>query len=381
MELKNMSVSELEARKAEIATLVDNEDSDLDALTEEVRNINEELEARKNAEAKKEEIRSLVAEGEGETVEEITTIEERKTMDVMEIRNSAEYVNAYAEYIKTGNDKECRALLSENSAGGGSVAVPELVYDIVKNAWEKEGIMRLVKKSYLRGNLKVSFEVSADPAVVHTTEGSAVTEESLVLGTVELLPQSIKKWISVSDEALDLRGAEFLRYIYEELTYRIAKKAADELIAKIEACGTQSTTGGVGVANITADAIQMGTIADAIAHLSDQAANPVIIMNKLSYSAFKAVQYANGYGADPFEGLPVVFNNSIAAFSVATTGVTYAIVGDLGEGALANFPNGQDITIKYDDLSLAEKDLVKIVGRQFVGLGVIAPNAFARIKK
>jgi HK97 family phage major capsid protein len=381
MEFKNMSVSELEARKAEIATLVDNEDSDLDALTEEVRAINEELEARKNAEAKKEEIRSLVADGEGETVEEITTIEERKTMDVMEIRNSAEYINAYAEYIKTGNDKECRALLSENSAAGGSVAVPELVYEIVKNAWEKEGIMRLVKKTYLRGNLKVSFEVSADPAVVHTTEGTLVNEENLVLGTVELTPKSIKKWISVSDEALDLRGREFLQYIYEELTYRIAKKAADELLAKIEACGTQTTTGGVGVANISASSIQMGTVADAIAHLSDQAANPVIIMNKLTYSAFKAVQYANGYGADPFEGLPVLFNNSIAAFSAATTGVTYAIVGDLGEGALANFPNGQDITIKYDDLSLAEKDLVKIVGRQFVGLGVIAPNAFARIKK
>lgn len=381
MELKNMSVSELEARKAEIATLVDNEDSDLDALTEEVRAINEELEARKNAEAKKEEIRSLVADGEGETVEEITTIEERKTMDVMEIRNSAEYIDAYAEYIKTGNDKECRALLSENSAAGGSVAVPELVYEIVKNAWEKEGIMRLVKKTYLRGNLKVSFEVSADPAVVHTTEGTAVNEENLVLGTVELSPKSIKKWISVSDEALDLRGREFLTYLYEELTYRIAKKAADELLAKIEACGTQTTTGGVGVANITAATIQMGTVADAIAHLSDQAANPVIIMNKLTYSAFKAVQYANGYGADPFEGLPVLFNNSIAAFSAATTGITYAIVGDLGEGALANFPNGQDITIKYDDLSLAEKDLVKIVGRQFVGLGVIAPNAFARIKK
>lgn len=380
MELKNMSVSELEARKAEIATLVDNEDSDLDALTEEVRAINEELEARKNAEAKKEEIRSLVADGEGETVEEITTIEERKTMDVMEIRNSAEYINAYAEYIKTGNDKECRALLSENSAGG-TVAVPELVYEIVKNAWEKEGIMRLVKKTYLRGNLKVSFEVSADPAVVHTTEGTAVNEENLVLGTVELSPKSIKKWISISDEALDLRGADLLRFVYEELTYRIAKKAADELLAKIEACGTQTTTGGVGVANISASSIQMGTVADAIAHLSDQAANPVIIMNKLTYSAFKAVQYANGYGADPFEGLPVLFNNSIAAFSAATTGVTYAIVGDLGEGALANFPNGQDITIKYDDLSLAEKDLVKIVGRQFVGLGVIAPNAFARIKK
>lgn len=385
MNLKELEASALEARKAEIASECEKDDANLDALLEEVRAINEELESRAAEEAKKAELRTLVATEEvGEEVATIDFTEERKetpTMEVMEIRNSAEYVNAYAEYIKTGNDKECRALLSENSAAGGSVAVPELVYEIVKNAWEKEGIMRLVKKTYLRGNLKVSFEVSADSAVVHTTEGTAVNEENLVLGTVELASKSIKKWISVSDEALDLRGEEFLRYIYEELTYRIAKKAADELLAKIEACGTQTTTGGVGVANITAATIKMGTVADAIAQLSDQAANPVIIMNKLTYSAFKAVQYANGYGADPFEGLPVLFNNSITAFSAATTGITYAIVGDLGEGALANFPNGDDITIKYDDLSLAEKDLVKIVGRQFVGLGVVSPNAFAKIKK
>ena len=318
MNLKELEASALEARKAEIASECEKDDANLDALLEEVRAINEELESRAAEEAKKAELRTLVATEEvGEEVATIDFTEERKetpTME-MEIRNSAEYVNAFAEYIKTGNDKECRALLSENSAAGGTVAVPELVYDIVKNAWEKEGIMRLVKKTYLRGNLKVSFEVSADPAVVHTTEGSAVTEESLVLGTVSLIPKSIKKWISVSDEALDLRGEEFLRYIYEELTYRIAKKAADELLAKIEACGTQTTTGGVGVANITAATIEMGTVADAIAHLSDQAANPVIIMNKLTYSAFKAVQYANGFGADPFEGLPVLFNNSITAFS------------------------------------------------------------------
>ena len=64
MNLENLTASELEARKAEIATLVDDENADLDALTEEVRAINEELEARKDAEAKKDEIRSLVAEGE-----------------------------------------------------------------------------------------------------------------------------------------------------------------------------------------------------------------------------------------------------------------------------------------------------------------------------
>ena len=125
----------------------------------------------------------------------------------------------------------------------------------------------------------------------------------------------------------------------------------------------------------------MGTVAAALSELSDEAANPVIMMNKKTYAAFKAVQYANGYGADPFEGLTVVFNNTIKAFSAATTDQTYAIVGDLNHGALANFPRGEEISFKFDDKSLAEKDLVKIIGREFVAIGVIAPNAFVKIVK
>ena len=377
MELKDMTIDELEARKVAIVAELDNEGADLDALEAEGRAINAELEDRKAVEAQKAEIREQVAQGDvGEVIESIP--EERKeTMDVNEIRNSAEYINAYAEYIKTGDAKEVRALITEN-ATNGTVAVPELVYEIVKNAWEKEGIMSLVKKSYLRGNLKVGFEISASGATVHN-EAASLDEENLVLGIVELVPKSIKKWISVSDEALDLRGEAFLRYIYDELAYQIAKKAADELIAKINACGTVSTTTCPSVQKITSTTISVGLIAQAMGQLSDQAANPVVIMNKATWAEFKKAQADNNFNYDPFEGLPVVFNNTITSFAAATTGVTYAIVGDLAQGALANFPNGEEITMKYDDLSLAEKDLVKIVGRQFVGLGVIAPDAFVKI--
>jgi len=380
MEIKEMTIEQLEERKTAIAGEIDAPEADLDALEEEARGINAELEARKDAEAKKAEIRTAVASGAGEVTKVIETTEERKKpMDVKEIRNSAEYVNAYANYIKTGSDEECRALLSEN-ATGGTVPVPELVYDIVKTAWDKEGIMSLVKKSYVRGNLKVGFEISASAATVHQ-EGVAVNEETLVLGVVELKPESIKKWISVSDEALDLSGEAFLQYIYDELAYQIAKKAADQLIAKIEACGTVSTTTAPAVPTITATTVAVGTVAKAMAQLADDAANPVVMMNKLTWGAFKEAQYANGYAVDPFEGLPVVFNSTITAFSAATTGVTYAIVGDLGQGALANFPNGEEITFKFDDLSLATSDLVKVIGREFVGLGVVAPKAFCKVKK
>lgn len=375
-DFKEMSVEEIQARKAEIGTLVDTEDADLGALEEEIRAINEELEARKAEEAKKVEIRKAVAEGEGETIEK-APVEERKEMTNEEIRNSKQYIDAYAEYVKNGDDKEVRALLTENVANG-TVPVPEFVYEIVKNAWEKEGIMSRVRKSYLKGNLKVGFEISADGAYVHT-EGTAVTEEALVLGVVELIPATIKKWISVSDEVMDLRGEAFLRYIYDELTYRIAKKAADELVAKIVAAGTASTATAVGLPKITQTSIAVGNIAAALGNLSDQAADPVIIMNKLTWSAFKAAQYAASVPVDPFEGLPVLFNDSLPAFSAATTGVVYAIVGDLGEGALANFPNGEAIQMKYDDMTLATSDLVRVIGRMPVALGVVGPNAFVRI--
>ena len=379
MEIKEMEMEQLEERKAAIVTELDAPEADLDALESEARAIKEEIEARKQAEAQKAEIRAAVAEGSGEVVKEVVEEKREKPMSDIEIRNSKKYINAYAEYIKSGDDTECRALLSEN-ATGGTVAVPELVYDIVKTAWAKEGIMSRVRKSYLKGNLKVGFEISATGAVKHN-EGVAVDEETLVLGIVELVPQSIKKWISISDEAMDLRGEAFLRYIYDEIAYQIAKKAADDLVAAIQACGTVSTTTCPSVQVVAGETLAIGTIAKALGKLSDQAADPVVMMNKATWSAFKAAQYAGSFSVDPFEGLPVVFNNTITAYSAASTGDTYAIVGDLGYGALANFPNGEEITFKYDDMTLATSDLVRIIGREFIAEGVIAPDAFVKINK
>ena len=378
-EIMELDSDSVEARMAEIGSLIEtaDEETDLEALSAELDIIKERKTA--IAEQRKQDVQNIL-NGEGEIETEITVKEERKTMDSKEIRNSVEYIDAFAEYIKNGDDTECRKLLSVNASG--VVAVPTIVDEIVRTAWEKEGIMSRVKKTYLKGNLQVGFEVSATGAAIHTEGADAPSEETLVLGIVTLVPSSIKKWITISDEVMDLRGEAFLSYIYDELTYQIAKKAADTLITKIDACGTQSTTTpttNVAVAAISTNTISLGLVASAIAQLSDEAANPVIIMNKATWASFKAVQYAGSFAVDPFEGLDVVFNNSIKAFSVATTGETFCIVGDLGVGAQANFPNGEDITLKFDDLSLAEADLVKIVGREYVGMGVVAPNAFTKI--
>lgn len=377
MNINEMTVDELIERRSAIALELDNADADLDALEAEVKSINEELESRKAAETKRNEIRNAVASGDGENIKTFEK-EERKEMTVDEIRSSKEYINAFANYIKTGKDDECRALLSTN-ATGGYVPVPTIIEGRIRTAWERTGLMELVRKTYIRGNLKIGFELSADGAVIHTEGSTAPSEEALTFGVVELKPESIKKWIKISDEAMDMGGEEFLYYIYDELTYRIAKKAQEELLAKIVALTASATSTAVGV-GIVAGTPSVGLVATALGKLSDEASDPVIVMNKGSWAQFKAAQYAGQFNVDPFEGLRVFYDSTLPAYtSSGTTGSTWCIVGDFGVGAHANFPNGDEITIKYDDLSLAESDLVKLVGREYIGLGIVADHAFCKV--
>ena len=370
-------LEEIEERKLEIRDEV-NSTEDLDKVEElekEVDALNEEAEQITETQ-EQEEVAETLEEPEVKAMAKEVSVEVKKEEKNMETRNTKEYIDAYAEYIKTGEE---RALLTEN-ATNGTIAVPDFVLDEVKTAWDNNELLSLVRKTNVKGNLKVQFEISGSDAVVHTEGGNAVTEEELIEGIVTIEPKSIKKWISISDEVYDMRGEAFLRYIYDELTYRIAKKAADLLIAQIVALTTTASSTAPAVGQVTS-APAMGTVAEAVANLSDEATNPTIVMNKLTWSAFKTVQYANHYGVDPFEGLKVVFNNSLPAYSAATAGQTYMIVGDFGFGAIANFPNGDDIEIKLDTMSRKKEDLIEVLGREFIGLGIVANKAFVQVAK
>ena len=376
MEIKEMTVEQLEERKAAIVAELDNEGADLDALENEVRSIKEELEARAAEEAKKVEIRKTVAEAPAPVIEKVSE-EKREMKTNEEIRASKEYVDAFARYLVSENDAEVRSLLTENVSG--SVPVPAIVDGIIRTAWEKSDILSRVRKTNIRGNLKVAFELSADGAYEHTEGTTAPTEESLSLGIVTMIPKNIKKWIRVSDEAIAMGGETLVRYIYDELTYQITKKLAELIISDITTASASASSSAVAVAAITQNPA-LTTVATAFANLSDEASDPVIIMNKLTYANFVGAQAGGNFSFDPFNGLPVLFSSALPAYSSASTNAVYAIVGDL-RGAQVNYPEGEGIVIKYDDLSEAEEDLVKIVGRQYAAHALTANKMFCVIKK
>ena len=381
MNYAEMEVSALETRLAEIGEEINADDADLDALEAETRDIKAEMEKRRMAAQQKEEIRAAVAAGAGETKKTFEK-EEKTKMTIDELRSSKAYAEAYANYIKTGRADECRALLSENApdtslATSGLLPVPSILEAGIKTAWENDQIMSRVRRSFVRGNLIVGFEVSATGAAVHDEGDEAPDEEVLTLGKVALVPETIKKFIRISTEVAALGGEEFLEYIRDELTYQIVKEAAKQGILDIVGAPATSNTGAIGVAVVTASPTVI-TIRAAAAYLADDAQNVCVIMNRQTEADFLAAQAAGGFSIDPFAGLPRVYTSALPSYTVATTGVCYAIVGDLN-GLQYNFPEGADVKIVWDEYSEAEQDLIKVVGRQYAGHGITKPGAFVKI--
>lgn len=352
-----MTIEELENRSSEIVTEIDKPEADLDALENEMRAIKSELETRKSNEAKKAEIRASVAEGEGNVIE--TFKEEKKEMNVEE--RKAEMIDALAEYIKGNATAEQRALLTAD-ATNGTVKVSNIVDDYIWTDWNKSPILSRIRKVYVQGNYSVGYEASATGATKHIegNDSTLPTEEVLTLAYIDFIAQYYKKWITVSDRVLALKGRAFMDYLMDEFGHQLAIALENAVVAEIAASSL--------TANVT-NPIDSTAVMAAFARLSDEATNPVVIISKTNYAAIMNARTTAGAKIDdPFNGLEVLFNNT----------VTGMLVGDL-DGVVANFPEGEDFKFIVDDRSLAEKDMVKIVGKILADIHLVRPNGFAHV--
>lgn len=371
MNFSTMTIEQIEERKTAILSEMDKPEADLNALEAEMREAKAEIERRAADEAKKAEIRKMVAN----SAQKGTAVEPAK----VEVRNSKAYIDAYAQYLKTGDDTECRSLLTVNAPASGTIPVPVFLQEKIETAWEKDPILSRVNKTYLRGNAKVPFELSADGAYVHPEGTTAPTEEALTFGLVTLTPESIKKWVSFSDEVEDMKGEEFLNYIYDELTYRVLKKLADNCLDDITTANTTNGATAIGVPKVTM-APAVTTVPTAVAHLADEADGLVLIMNRLTEVEFTAAYAAGNFAVDPFAGLPRAYSSHLPAYASASANAVYAIVADL-KGMQVNYPNGEGVTLKYDNLTKKTQDIVEVLGRQYAAHGITKLGRFVNIAK
>lgn len=375
-------VDEIITRAKAIEEEMTQDGADIEALTKEA----DELIARKKEIiAERAAAEQAILAGAGETISEH---QENTQMEEIKItRDSQEYVEAYGEYKRTGDDTIVRSLLKSENAENGTVAVPTVVEEAIEKAWKEDQILSKVKQSSYKGNLEVNFFIDGDAAIVHA-EGAAdpIADEDLDLGIRTLVPIAIKKNLPVTRQALKLRGAAFLDFLKDEVYDAIVYKAGGELLNDIKSAPTTSTASMPGVPKVTTDSgatdpLSLSLLVEAQGVLSARAKNKVWIMNPQTKAYCKALAIANNYAIDPFDGIPVIEDDRLPAYTSAQAGDTYIILGDLSYGARANFPDGKDVEILVDKMTNKKKNVVDIFGEMFLSIGVVQQNAFVKIAK
>ena len=250
MELKDMNIEQLEERKNAIVAELDNEGADLDALEAEMRSIKDELESRKQAEAKKAEIREAVANGAGEVVK--TFVEERKTMEKNFTVDGAEYRQAW---LKNLMGLELNA--EERTAITGTDAIPTETLNKIINVLKENALLGKIDLMQIPGFVKIPIYATNSDATWTDTS----TDSQDVIGNITLQPKQLIKTIEVPATVDKMSISAFERYITEALANKIESALQK---AAIVGTGTGEPTG-----IITAATAHTGTFTKAAVTKAD----------------------------------------------------------------------------------------------------------------
>ena len=333
MDLKEMTVEQLEERKSAIVGELDNEGADLDALEEEVRAIKAELEAREAEEAKKAEVREAVAMGEGEVIK--TFVEEKRDMEKNYAVDSVEYRDAW---LKNLMGKELNA--EERTAITGTDAIPTETLNKIINVLKENALLGKIDLLEIPGYVKIPIYATNNDATWTDTSTDSVD----VIGSITLQPKQLIKTIEVPATVDKMSISAFERYITEALANKIESALQKAVIA-----GT-GTTEPVGI--ITAATSKVGkftkaavTKADLLAEMGDlpseyQNGACWIMPSKVFFSEVMAIadhndftNVNNGFTYKLF-GKDVVFddNTKVGTQDAILYGQPKAYHVNLGEG-------------------------------------------------
>lgn len=316
MNIKEMSVDELMERRSAIATELDAEDADLDALEAEVRSINEELEARKASETKRNEIRSAVANGEGKVTEKVETeteiMEERKEMYTTD---SVEYRNAFMANLVGRATPEQRAILADNTAYGDGLALPvaldNQIWDQINN---DHPILRDV--DILRSGIAIKVTRMTPAAVTKKMDSANSTEQSMTGVDVVLVGADYHTYVTLSYAEAKMSQGAMERFLVKEVADALGDALAKDVFARIlsDAGNAQKVTPASG-------STLFENVKAALA-LATQARRPVVYAPATSYyEIIGAIQQGSPFNMGAALGIEVRLDNAATKVTVVDPGL------------------------------------------------------------
>lgn len=231
-------LKEIEARKAEIRTLLEDTEKDVD-LTK----INEELDSLNKEQASIEEraaiARSLETGAETPDKEEDAPTAETKEENKEERNmNTKEYRNAYLKSLRgiELTEAEKRAF---TVSGAGAVIPTETADEVIKKIKDQAPLLNEITLLNVKGSVKFAVEGVKTAAANHT-ENATINADNDTLVTVTLNGYEITKKVQVSDSVATMSNDAFEDW----LTSMIAEMLADKISTLIiNGTGTNEATG------------------------------------------------------------------------------------------------------------------------------------------
>lgn len=412
-EMALAEINKLNERKNAIATEIEEKrskfnESDVETreaiLTNEIPTLQSEAEDIDKQIAELEETRTKFEEQEKRMslVKNVETEKVEARNEKTPIIDTPAYAEAWKRSVITGDEKEVKEMLKRDGGGGANlntgtqdIPVPTIMQGYVETAWEKFGkFSRLVSNVSIKGYLSIPVELEADGAVWHDENAAAPAQEEITFGEILLQPKMIKKWISTTDELEALVPEEFMRYLADELVYRVVLEL-DEAI--IRGNGDVNGKGVVGIIDNTytaqvAQELNFNAINVAVGELKTfdnliVAMNPKTFFNNVmglvDTTERPIYQIAADNTGKPqyyINGLRVEFTNAISAYDNVADGGAWAVVGDF-KGYKLNRPEGEAVKLIHDPYSLAEQDRQKYVARLFAAGNVTKLGYFAQLNK
>jgi len=359
MEMKEMTLEALEERKAAIGAECEVDGADTDALLEEVRSINAEIESRQKAEAEKAEIRKAVAEGTAKTTVVESVMEEKEERNMEFTVDSKEYRSLWLRNLQGNLTTEERSGFAQ-TGDYATNAIPTLVADQFFEKMKKLAPM-LSEITLMRvaGNLQFVTEGVRNAASKHTENAAISTSDDttikVVLGAIEFA-----KIVGISKSAKMMSIDAFEGWLVEMLAGDIAR-AIDNYILNDATNGVAAclyTTGTNQILNTASYTYK--NICDLVALLpAAYDAEAKIITNKKTLYGQIAqittssgqpifVQDTEGGMVGRLLGYPVVVDDYVTTANNAVyLGAWKKVVGNLSEGPqveasdIAGFANAQ----------------------------------------
>ncbi len=295
---------------------------------------------------------------------------------------------ALADYLRTGNDREVKALTIEAPSTGGVVAPPQVSTSIIQKITEFSPVRQLASSIGLSAPLIQIPRLVDDVEVGEVTETSTRPESETSFEQIDLKPHEMSVIVPVSKTLIEDAAIDVVSFLSGHIARRFGQKEAAWFVTGNGTTQAEGVLTSTEVATFTSTntAIKADDLIDTFyAIKSVYSGRGSWLMNRATMAAVRKLKDTTGqYLWQPalavnvpptLLGRPVYEAPDMPAPVAGSTPIAF---GDFASGYL--IADRIALEIARDDLTAWSTGLVKILARRRVGGRVVLGEALTKLK-